>query len=771
MIGCILFVFNTCHPNLIFSNTTPTGGDMGAHLVGPSYIIHHLLTHGEIAGWDPGWYAGFPLFEFYMVVPSLMVVFLDLGVRNPILLVPALAFVVSFTFSGFFVPALRRWRKVLFGVGIFWLLCTIPVPYNIAFKLVTISGLLLLPFAAWAFGKLTDLPFPGPPILALGSLFVIYNREPNLNGGTGNIIGGNMASTMAGEFCFMLSLAFCLLYLGFLINGMRTGRHRGAAAVMLALTGLCHLIPVFFALAATVVALVVWPGKNRLKWAAYVLPVGGLLAAFWIVPFELRGKFVNDMGWEKLPSPGSMTTGAHPHAQTIWDYITPHALWWPLALALCGLIVSIVYRYRAGIFLTITMVGSACALRWVPQAQLWNARLLPFYYLSMFLLAAVGVSEVVRSIGSLVAKDPDKPGPWVHPHRRWLRCVAFTLVFLGMPLGNLPGTSFPATGGVNWLGLHRAYRNDVPGWAAWNYSGLEAKPVQVGTGGSVPTGQGGWPELHAMIQTMAKLGTEPDHGCGRAMWEYDGDRLNTYGTPMAPMLLPYYTDNCIDSMEGLYFESSATTPYHFLTQCELSEHGSCAQRDLDYGSFNLQLGIEQEELMGVKYYMAFSPTAVDAANADSALTQVAVTGPWHVYQLPAAASAVVTGLTNQPVVMKNIANGQGSWLDPSAAWYLNPSDYDVMMAESGPKDWTRITIPADPIAAPKEAQFNSMAQPTKASVDGVAPPPAPGTSRTVAWPPPDAARAARSSRRRCPTSSPPTTASPSTSTRSARRSW
>ena len=40
---------------------------------------------------------------------------------------------------------------------------------------------------------------------------------------------------------------------------------------------------------------------------------------------------------------------------------------------------------------------------------------------------------------------------------------------------------------------------------------------------------------------------------------------------MALMLLPYWTDGCIGSMEGLYFESSATTPYHFLNQSELSE--------------------------------------------------------------------------------------------------------------------------------------------------------------------------------------------------------
>ena len=43
------------------------------------------------------------------------------------------------------------------------------------------------------------------------------------------------------------------------------------------------------------------------------------------------------------------------------------------------------------------------------------------------------------------------------------------------------------------------------------------------------------------------------------MWEYNSN-LNRFGTPMALMLLPNYTDGCIDSMEGLLFESATSTP-------------------------------------------------------------------------------------------------------------------------------------------------------------------------------------------------------------------
>ena len=31
------------HPDLVFTNNTPTGGDMGAHVMGPAYLRDHLL--------------------------------------------------------------------------------------------------------------------------------------------------------------------------------------------------------------------------------------------------------------------------------------------------------------------------------------------------------------------------------------------------------------------------------------------------------------------------------------------------------------------------------------------------------------------------------------------------------------------------------------------------------------------------------------------------------------------------------------------------------
>ena len=112
------------------------------------------------------------------------------------------------------------------------------------------------------------------------------------------------------------------------------------------------------------------------------------------------------------------------------------------------------------------------------------------------------------------------------------------------------------------------------------------------------------------------------------MWEYNADE-NRFGTPEALMLLPYWTDGCIDSEEGLLFESSATTPYHFINQAELSVSPSEAVVGLPYGALDVPLGIEHLQLLGVRYFMAFSPQIQQAAAADPTLRMVASTGPWQ----------------------------------------------------------------------------------------------------------------------------------------------
>ncbi|MGB3055209.1 MAG: hypothetical protein WBB52_10180 [Acidimicrobiales bacterium] len=707
-------VLRTLNVELLWADTTPTGGDMGAHVWGPRYLLDNLLPQGRLSGWTPDWYNGFPAYQFYMVVPSLMIVALHVGLAW----YGTVAVVLAGTFAtvqGYLRPRLRPYRHLILVGAVLATVLATSMPYNRAFKLVTVIGLVGLPVACWAFAKLADLPFPAPPLAAAAALLFAYNREPLYND-TGNIIGGNFHSTMAGEFAFSISLTLSVLYLGVAARGLKTGRHRALAAALFALAGLCHLIPAFFVLACTAALLAVHPDRGRVRWLATMVPVAGLLTAFWVVPFAWRSHYVNDMGWEKLPlafaessEKGMALSGDQ---GSVWYYLIPPGLKGLMVVAFLGVILSIVRRYSVGMVLGLAWGAVWVAFSFMPQARLWNARLLPFMYLSVALLAAIGTAEVIRLLGIAGSGRPERPLRTITAPMASL-AVFGVLLYTALPLsGVLEGTEVfgvkvvrrtPTQDGKVesrfWL-FSTTSSNPVGGWAAWNYSGLErkqARPEGCDAANSETTcNSGGWAEYRDLMATMSDIGADPDLGCGRAFWEYSRDRLEGYGTPMAVMLLPYWTDGCIGSQEGLYFESTPSVPHHFLMQSELSTGPSNPQRGMSYPPFDIDAGVRHLQLLGVRYYMATSEGAVAAAGAHPDLTEVAVSGPWHIYLV--AGSETVSALDYEPVVATGIDESQHGWLPTAAAWMLDPEALAVPIAERGPEDWARVAakpIPED----------------------------------------------------------------------------
>jgi hypothetical protein len=535
-------------------------------------------------------------------------------------------------------------------------LLDVVLPYGIALKVVTVLGLVTMPLAAYVMGRLMRLPFPGPPLLAVATVPFIFDRA-------WTIYGGNAASTLAGEYSFSISLSLALVFFGVLSRGLETGRHRGLASALLALVILCHAIPAFFAIVGAVVLVLLRFDWRRVVFAAPVLAVGCLLTAFWSIPFVLRRGYLTDMGWEKL-------TGYS-------DALLPDGQRWVAVLALVGLVLSLAFWIRAGAAFGMLAVLAGLGF-WLDAASpvhIWNARLLPFYYLCLYLLAAIGVSEVVRSIAVIV----DARIEWVRRLAEHIGAVVAGLaaiVVVALPLQVLPGGRTGADGKYEWLFLETTDRSFVDGWAAWNYSGYERKPD--------------YPEYRAVMATMQEVGRT--EGCGRAHWEYD-ESLNRYGTPMAMMLLPFWTDGCIGSMEGLYFESSGTTPFHFLNAAETSVKPSNPVRDLPdrpmkYSGFDLDKGVEHLQLFGVRYYLAFSEQAVAAAARHPDLREVAVSPPWHVYEI--ADSDLVEPLQYEPAVLEGMSDANPAWQRDAVAWYNDREALDVVLAPRGPDGWERV---------------------------------------------------------------------------------
>jgi hypothetical protein len=335
-----------------------------------------------------------------------------------------------------------------------------------------------------------------------------------------------------------------------------------------------------------------------------------------------------------------------------------------------------------------------------PQGALYNVRLLPLWFLCVYLMVGWFAALVVRFLAAAWRDRRDWLGSLASPplvrHYRWVPAaiVGPLVVLLGALLVVIPPFVVPASALPSAPGA-----NQVTNWSAWNYTGYEGKSA--------------YPEFKALMSTMNSVGGE--HGCGRAMWEYNADE-DRFGTPEALMDLAYFTNGCIDSMEGLLFESSTTTPYHFLDQSELSVAPSDPMVGLPYGPVDIPLGIAHLQLLGVRYFMAFSPEVVEAAKDDPSLRLIATTGPWRspygaqilrttwdVFQV--LDSPLVAPLKDLPAVLTGVGAGQSSWLAPSVAWYDDPSRWNVELAASGPSDWPRVTsgqrAPQVPVAPTK----------------------------------------------------------------------
>lgn len=648
LVATSLIILIVMNPGLILSSTTPTGGDTGAHVLGPAILRDVLLPEGRILGWSNDWFAGFPAFYFYFPLPSLVIVALD-----------------------FFIP------------------------YGVAFKIVTVLGLLALPPAIYFHTRTLNLARNISLVAAgSGAVFAFYESY--------SIYGGNAASTLAGEFSYSWSFALSLVYLGFLIKAVRDDRkYVKWAALSLALTALSHVLTTIVIIFASLFVFA-WKGgraRTLLTWFW-----GFAIAAFWALPLIARIGLTSDMAWTPLSR---------------WEKIFPVEVWLLLPVAIpaavwavrktgraiplvAATLLPVVYFPLPGILpeLLPDLFGGE---RW----KLWNGRLLPYWYFGVAFFAALGLGVAVMWLSRRL---PSR----VHTH--WARGV----VAVGFAVATglvIDSTEFPDWAwivvvvaglgalGATWLMASTLNTRNlltataaavvvlgaaagvtfIDGWAKWNYEGYEAKEP--------------WPEYQALMLELESL---PE---GRVMWESNTE-LNNYGTPMALMLIPYWTEGAQKSMEGLFFESSLTTPFHFINHSEMSYQPSNPIPGLKYRTFEMERGLSHMDLYGVDYYVSFTPEAAEKANGIEGFEEIAAIGPFRIFKLPE--TDLVAPATYQPAVYEAPERGllgsligsgsatdsdgedRPSFNDFSLEWYDDIDDLDRWVVADGPEEWPRI---------------------------------------------------------------------------------
>jgi hypothetical protein len=880
---CCSYAFWKVHPELVLRNTTPTGGDMGSHVWGPAYLRDYLLPHGQLTGWTPDWYNGFPIYLFYMVLPSLFIVLLSVG------FVPwwaAVPFAMVMTGVGWLIWRLRFSRvirQIMLAVLAVATVGMIHVPYNISFKLIAVAGIVTLPAAAWWLGRGLGLRFGGPELLSIAALLFLMDKTMF------HIYGGNIASTMAGEFAFSISLSFGIAFLGSLAKALRTGGRRAPAVLLGAGCALSHAIPFLYVMGAALVIFLVYFSWRGFRWIVPVGAVSGALAAWWYLPFYGLSAYLNDMGWEKagmiktansfgvaLVNKDAMLRCVFPIATAgengqscAGEYANILHGRFILAFAFLGVVLALVTRTRAGIALGAIGFGSVVAFRYMGQGRFWNARVLPLLYLMYFLMAAVClyllavaayrllrlvfrrhgwgslavwivlVGVIARfghervwtlianssnglrlllivgvlvgaalvavgaaklrvpllwvgaavalcaavAVGFLGRRMPVPAGSnapfvpisdrlastaalvvfavvvlgcaflWHTPlpvqlHQQVARPGApaagyatgigiavvaglVTAVALGMTFRELPGGKMNGNS-YQWAGLETSYVGVAPDWAKYNFKGLEDKGQTLVADPSANDTSFS-EEYFGLIDTLRAVGKQ--NGCGRVMWEYEDARQSSFGTPMSFMMFPYFTQGCMGSQEGLYFEASSTTPFHFLMQSELSQKCSCAQRFDIFGfanspykpmSTDFALGVRHMQLMGIRYYLSTTKASRDLADASPDLHAVGrfepnpladntPREPYVIYEV--ADAPVVRGLSAKPEVWPNVSDEILHYAGPTTQWFMDPERWDVYPATTGPADWPRnnaVTAPPHmPLLTEKqiaEARKNHLSQ-------------------------------------------------------------
>lgn len=360
----------------LLMDTTITGGDTPAHNYMASHLHEQLFHHGRIVSWANGWWCGFPMFQFYFCLPYLLVALLS-----------------------------------------------VVIPFNIAFKLVSVLGIFLLPACAYTAGRIMRLPRPIPVLMSIAAVPFLFVRAHDM-------WGGNIYSTFAGMIANSISFPLMLLFIASSWRDADDGKFRLRTTALLVLLlashfftsvvgGLCVAIIPFLRPKAGI-------GKAIITLVAeYTLAV--LLMAWWLIPLVAKSEFTMDFG-------------------TNWNIdlmktIPAYWLWPLLFLAGFAVVQAIVLRISA-VLIFFWMMFVSVALFYFGfdhVARVFvNARLWPFVFFSLLSLAAVGAGFLLETL-----------------RFKGVACLAVLVTTL--------------TFGI-------AKPNDVLSWTKWNYEGLEQKP-------------------------------------------------------------------------------------------------------------------------------------------------------------------------------------------------------------------------------------------------------------------------------------------------------
>jgi len=526
-----LFLFTYFKPELMFSTTTTSGGDTGSH----NYLAKFMkenIARGKIIGWSHDWYAGLPMFQFYFPLAYILIAFLN-----------------------FFIHA------------------------NIAFKIITILGTFMMPLCAYITFRIFGFRFPLPAfgaILTLPFLFLQSN----------SMYGGNIPSTLAGEFSFSISMALSLIFIASLYKGITTKKMLVFNIILLSIISLFHIVPII-TIALSSLFFLRKDIKSNFKYLLLVYLGAFLLVGFWSIPFIAKLEYA--------------TSSSFTASRNLSDILPEN-----FSILLLFTAIGIASAFRKNdnrvLFLATLLVTSFILFSITPTGHVWNTRFLPWYYMMTVLIAAYGINELLSRV---------KPQ---------ILLPVIILIIVVVLVNN--------------------YATYIRNWIEWNYSGFESKSQ--------------WKTFDEMNSYLNSL------SYGKVLHEYSSSHDSMFGTPRAFELIPYFTNK--PGMEGLLIESSASSPFFFYLQSEISQTPTCPISTFKCTFFNIAGATQHMELFNVKYLVATSAKLKDALSDNGNFTLLKKINDIWMYELNRK-NGYVAPLKYQPVVAE-----RSKWHNLSSEW-------------------------------------------------------------------------------------------------------
>ncbi len=247
-------------------------------------------------------------------------------------------------------------------------------------------------------------------------------------------------------------------------------------------------------------------------------------------------------------------------------------------IALGASLLAVIKHEKKIIYLMYIIYLSVILLLISDKIGLVNIRFIPFIVIYTLIIAGYGVSLVSKVIK--------------------FKYIEITTLFISL--------AFVVFTLINSV-------NIAPSWFKWNYSGIENKPFA-----------GKFYEIMDYIKDLP--------GNDRIVYEHS-NMQNNFGTNRTFESLYEFTNK--PTHEGLYIQSSATSPFVYYMQSELSEVSTHVIVGNEYSDFDEDFDntIEHLLLFNVRYYIAVSNEVKERLEISEEFKKIKEFSPYVVYEL------------------------------------------------------------------------------------------------------------------------------------------